>query len=76
VVTTRLPGMPAEYDGRVVYADDTVAGLRAAIAQVRAMPAEQARALGAAGADFVRETRGAGPQGTRLTEFLTTLAHP
>jgi glycosyltransferase involved in cell wall biosynthesis len=71
VITTRLPGIPVGYEGRVVFADaDTADGLRCAIEQVRAMPAEKARRLGAAGAAFVRSTCGPRQRGTALQTFI------
>jgi glycosyltransferase involved in cell wall biosynthesis len=74
VITTRLPAISSEYEGRLLFADpDTVAGLRAAISQVRTMPPEAACALGLAGANLVQSTRSAEAQGTRISCFLSTL---
>lgn len=74
VVSTRLPGIPASYEGRLAFAEsDTVEGLRSAIIQVLAMPRGEAAALGAAGAEFVRAFCGVAVQGGRLGSFLSTL---
>jgi glycosyltransferase involved in cell wall biosynthesis len=74
IVTTRLAGIPADYEGRLVFAEsDTVEGLRGAISRVLAMPGAEAHALGEAGAEFVRVTRGAQAQGARLRRFLHDL---
>ncbi|MGI5522215.1 glycosyltransferase [Micromonospora sp. CA-259024] len=77
VVTTRLPGIPADYAAHLAYAEpDTVDGLYEAIAGVLALPVKEAAARGAAGQAFVRHTRGTGPQGLRLRAFLETLSRP
>ncbi|MEU4470482.1 glycosyltransferase [Micromonospora sp. NPDC023888] len=74
VVSTRLPGIPAEYAPWLSFAEpDTAAGLRTAVSRVLELPAEQARALGAGGARFVRETRDPATQGRRLSDFLAGL---
>jgi glycosyltransferase involved in cell wall biosynthesis len=76
VVTTRLPGIPGDYDGRLLFTEsDTVEGIRAAISCVMNMSPEAAGALGAAGATFVRETRSAEAQGARIRSFLSDLVH-
>jgi glycosyltransferase involved in cell wall biosynthesis len=75
VVTTRLPGIPPDYEGRLVISDsDTVEGLRSAIVRVMTMPPEAAAALGAAGSAFVRATRNVEVRGTLIREFLLGLS--
>ncbi|WP_239561634.1 glycosyltransferase [Micromonospora luteifusca] len=74
VVTTRLPGIPPDYERYLLFADsDTVEGLREAMLRALALPPEASRALGAAGAAFVRETRGPAAQGQRIRSFLAGL---
>ncbi|WP_327043230.1 glycosyltransferase family 4 protein [Micromonospora ureilytica] len=74
VVSTRLPGIPAEYDPWLSFAEpDTAEGLRAAIAGVLRLPPHAARELGAGGARFVRETRSPAAQGRRMHDFLADL---
>ncbi|MFI0794536.1 glycosyltransferase [Micromonospora rubida] len=75
VVTTRLPGIPEDYRPHLVYAEtDSAVGLRAAIERVLGMPAGEAAALGAAGRDFVVQTRSRAVQGRRMRDFLSALA--
>ncbi|MEU7585489.1 glycosyltransferase [Micromonospora sp. NPDC049230] len=74
VVSTRLPGIPAEYAPWLSFAEpDTADGLRAALGRVLALPADEARARGAGGARFVRETRDPASQGRRVRDFLAGL---
>ncbi|MEU7801098.1 glycosyltransferase [Micromonospora arborensis] len=71
VVSTILPGIPDDYRPYLVYAaTDTAAGLRVAIERVLGMPAGEAAALGAAGRDFVVQTRNRAVQGRRMRGFL------
>ncbi|MET7375523.1 glycosyltransferase [Micromonospora arida] len=74
VVTTRLPGIPPDYDPYLCFAEsDTAKGLRDALHRVLAMTPEERAALGAAGAAFVQRTRGPEAQGRRLRSFLAEL---
>ncbi|GAA2194356.1 glycosyltransferase family 4 protein [Micromonospora lupini] len=74
VVSTRLPGIPPAYAPWLSYAEpDTPDGLRAAIGRLLDLPVAQARALGAGGARFVRETRNPTAQGCRMRDFLAGL---
>ncbi|MEU8087942.1 glycosyltransferase [Micromonospora sp. NPDC049101] len=75
VVSTRLPGIPAAYAPWLSFAEpDTADGLRAAVGRVLELPADEARARGAGGARFVRETRNPAAQGRRVRDFLAGLA--
>ncbi|MFJ6166588.1 glycosyltransferase [Micromonospora orduensis] len=74
VVSTRLPGIPADYTPWLSLAEpDTVEGLRAALGQVLSLPPGAAGERGAGGARFVRETRNPAAQGRRMYEFLAHL---
>ncbi|MEU8162835.1 glycosyltransferase [Micromonospora parva] len=74
VVTTRLPGIPPDYDPYLCFAEsDTAKGLRDVLLRVLAMAPEERAALGGAGAAFVRRTRGPEAQGERLRSFLADL---
>ncbi|WP_433538078.1 glycosyltransferase [Micromonospora sp. CA-249363] len=75
VATTRLPGIPPDYEPYLRFAEtDTVDGLREALRLLLAMPPDQRAVLGAAGAAFVRETRGPAAQGRRIRSFLAGLS--
>ncbi|MEU4778230.1 glycosyltransferase family 4 protein [Micromonospora sp. NPDC023633] len=77
VVSTRLPGIPADYLPHLMLAEpDTVEGLRHALARALALPSEEAARRGAAGREFVRLTRSPAAQGRRVHEFLAALATP
>ncbi|MET8231594.1 glycosyltransferase [Micromonospora sp. NPDC005298] len=74
VVSTRLPGIPADYTPWLAFAEpDTVDGLRTALAGVLSLPRHEARERGAGGARFVRETREPVAQGRRMHDFLADL---
>ncbi|MEU5724523.1 glycosyltransferase [Micromonospora sp. NPDC047738] len=75
VVTTRLTGIPADYEPWLQFADsDSAAGLRAAIDRVLRLPPEEGARIGRGGAAFVRGTRGPSAQGRRMRNFLAALA--
>ncbi|MEU7841883.1 glycosyltransferase [Micromonospora sp. NPDC049114] len=74
VVTTRLPGIPPDYEPYLRFAEtDTADGLREALLRLLATPPGERAALGAAGAAFVRESRGPAAQGRRIRSFLAGL---
>lgn len=75
VVTTRLPGIPRDYDDHVEWADpDDAEGLRDAIARVLALGAQERQARGARAREFIWRTRGRASQGRRMRAFLEGLA--
>ncbi|MER5334809.1 glycosyltransferase [Micromonospora sp. NPDC002717] len=75
VVSTRLPGIPADYLPHLVLAEpDTVDGLRAALVRALALPPGEVTRRGAAGREFLRLTRSPVAQGRRVHDFLTSLA--
>jgi glycosyltransferase involved in cell wall biosynthesis len=77
VVTTRLPGIPADYHKWLIFSEtDAVDDIRSAINRVRAMPPEEADSIGSAGAAFIRRTRNASTQGHRIRRFLSQLPPP
>ncbi|MEV6813686.1 glycosyltransferase [Micromonospora sp. NPDC051296] len=77
VVSTRLPGLPADYLPHLVIAEpDTVDGLRDALAHALALPAEEAARRGAAAREFVHRSCGPLAQGRRIREFLAALTSP
>lgn len=74
VVTTRLPGIPSDYDPHLCFAEsDTAKGLRDALYRVLTMSPEERLSLGNAGATFVRQTRSPAAQGKRIRSFLAGL---
>jgi glycosyltransferase involved in cell wall biosynthesis len=73
VVSTRLPGIPADYDAHLYWAEDSTEGLASAIAKVLRMPSRQRRERAAAARDFIWSTRGFPTQGRRMREFLGAL---
>lgn len=75
VISTRLPGIPAEYGDHLHWADDTADGLANAIEEVLDLTADERRRRGAAARDFVWRTRGYAAQGRRLRDFLRQVAH-
>jgi len=76
VVTTRLPGIPADYSDHVEWADpDDADGLSEAIRRVLALTPAERRERGARARDFVWRTRGRANQGRRMRDFLEGLAH-
>ncbi|QTE29024.1 glycosyltransferase [Pengzhenrongella sicca] len=74
VLTTRLAGIPPEYEPYVYWIDDgTAGGIARAIQTVRRIPAPEREARGLAAAAFVARTRSSGAQGARITRFLAEL---
>ncbi|WFE49210.1 glycosyltransferase [Micromonospora sp. WMMD1155] len=74
VVSTRLPGIPADYLPHLEIATpDTVVGLRAALARALALPPEEVSRRGVAAREFVHRTRGPVAQGRRMRDFLVSL---
>jgi glycosyltransferase involved in cell wall biosynthesis len=71
VITTRLPGIPAEYDPYVVWLDqETPEGLATLLQQLREQPLEQLDDLGQRGRDFVLQQKNYRQQGRRMVEFI------
>lgn len=74
VLSTRLPGIPADYEDHVHWADDdSTEGLQAALARVLSIPKDERERRAARARDFIRTTRGYEAQGKRLTRFLAKL---
>lgn len=75
VLTTRLAGIPAEYEPYVYWAeDDSTDGLRRAIHDVLSLPADERQATGRRAAEFILRTRDSTSQGYRMREFFDTAA--
>jgi glycosyltransferase involved in cell wall biosynthesis len=71
VVSTRLPGIPADYEEHVFWAeDDSAQGLAVALGQTLATPWEQRQQRAARARAFIWATRGYEAQGRRMTDFL------
>lgn len=71
VLTTRLPGIPPDYEPYVYWMeDDSSEGIRRAIRDVLSIPADQRRSTGRSAAEFILRTRGSATQGERLREFF------
>jgi glycosyltransferase involved in cell wall biosynthesis len=74
VITTRLPGIPSDYDRKVVFAEaDTAAGLREALSHVMDMAPGDTEVLSKSASEFIRTTRSAESQGKRIRSFLGAL---
>ena len=73
VVSTRLPSIPEDYQDVVVWADDSVEGLREALSQVLSWEPEQRAQFGREAAVFIRHTRTQEIQGARILAFLAGL---
>jgi len=75
VLTTRLSGIPDDYDGHVSWIDDDSAeGIRAAIVNALSASQDELVERGRAAAEFVRSTRSPAAQGRRMREFLESVA--
>lgn len=71
VITTRLPGIPAEYDPYVVWLDrETPEGLASLLLQLREQPAARLHDLGRRGREFVLQEKNYRRQGKRIVEFI------
>jgi glycosyltransferase involved in cell wall biosynthesis len=74
VVSTRLPGIPADYEEHVHWADDDSAqGLSLALERALATPWHERQHRAAMARDFVWRTRGYEAQGRRMKNFLARL---
>lgn len=74
VLTTKLPGIPADYAGKLLLAeDDSTEGLMRALGKAARMPTSDLEALGCAGQEFVLNEKSANSQGKRIREFLDQL---
>lgn len=71
VLSTRLSGIPGEYEPYLYWIeDDSAAGIAEALRAVLALPESERRRKGRDAARFVRETRDASSQGARIRAFL------
>lgn len=74
VVTTRLPGIPKEYDPYVIWLDDeTPEGLAALLMRLHEQPREQLDDLGKRAQDFVLREKNFRGQGKRILEFIQSI---
>jgi glycosyltransferase involved in cell wall biosynthesis len=77
VLSTRLAGIPAEYEPYLYWIDDdSVAGIARALQAVMAVPAGARAAKARAAAQFVVQTRSSSAQGARIRGFLTEVLEP
>jgi glycosyltransferase involved in cell wall biosynthesis len=73
VLTTRLPGMPAEYLDYVLTIDSPgPEGVREALEKSFSMSATELHALGASGKQFVLEAKNNRAQAQRILNFVST----
>jgi glycosyltransferase involved in cell wall biosynthesis len=71
VITTRLSGIPAEYDPFLIWLDqETPEGLVDLLRQLHIMSRDQLDDLGQRGRDYVLKEKNAGKQGERIVEFI------
>lgn len=74
VLTTRLPGIPGEYDPYLCYiGEDTADGIGEALKKVFSMPFEERCRKGAAARDFVIKNKSSTVQAKKIMDLLTTL---
>jgi glycosyltransferase involved in cell wall biosynthesis len=74
VVSTRLPGIPADYEQHVYWADDDSAhGLSLALEQALATPWDERQRRASRAREFIWTTRGYEGQGRRMKDFLAQL---
>ena len=77
VLTTKLSGMPREYDAYAyLFDDESVEGMAQTLAQVLAEPREALHARGQAAKAFVLEQKSNTAQAKRLLTFLQSLESP
>jgi len=75
VLSTRLPGIPDEYEPFLYWIeDDSIEGFTAALERVLSGNREERREKGLAAAEFVRANRSVEAQGLRLYKFLRRVA--
>lgn len=71
VLSTRLPGIPAEYEPFLYWIeDDSVDGIETALERVLKITGAERREKGRAAAEFVVSSRSAKVQGPRIVAFL------
>jgi glycosyltransferase involved in cell wall biosynthesis len=74
VATTRLPGIPPEYDPYLIWIDDeTPEGLAALLRQLRTRSRHDLDVLGRRGRDFVLREKNYRRQGERIAEFIARI---
>ena len=77
VLTTKLSGMPREYDAYAyLFDDESVEGMAKTLAQVLAEPRETLHARGQAAKAFVLEQKSNTAQAKRLLAFVQSLESP
>jgi glycosyltransferase involved in cell wall biosynthesis len=75
VLTTRLSGIPPEYERYLYWIDDdSVEGIARSLRAVMVVPSVEREAKGRAAAKFVAETRSSRAQGARISDFLAEIA--
>lgn len=76
VLTTRLAGIPDEYEPYLYFIDDdSVEGIEHSLRATMAVPADERASKGRAAAKFVAETRSCSVQGARIRGFLAEIVH-
>lgn len=71
VVSTRLPGIPAEYDPYIVWLDrETPEGLATLLRSLQEQPRIELDRIGLRGRDFVLHHKNYREQGKRIVEFM------
>jgi glycosyltransferase involved in cell wall biosynthesis len=74
IVTTRLPGIPAEYGRFLVFSDsDSPDSLRAAIQRVMEMDVAEVDRLSESAFEFAKSSRSIDGQGRRIVAFLRSV---
>jgi len=74
VLTTKLSGMPREYDAYAyLLKDESVSGMANTLSEVLALPREELHAKGAAAKAFVLEHKSNIAQAARVIAFLRAL---
>ena len=71
-MTTRLPIIPPEYEGRLYWTDDDAESMALRISQVLAIPVAERRATATAGRELAR-SRNPRAQGSRIMAFVDSL---
>ncbi|WP_020579242.1 glycosyltransferase family 4 protein [Actinopolymorpha alba] len=74
VLTTRLSGIPEEYDDKLLFADDdSTEGLAKSLSEAAQLPAGKLRELAETARDFVVTEKSVSRQGRRIADFFDEL---
>ena len=77
VLTTRLPGMPKEYEEYVyLFDNESVGGMAKKITEVLSIPEKELRKKGASAREFVLKEKNNISQAKKLLDFINKTGFP